>query len=159
MNSPKYSRRFRTKHQSLTRTPTEKLVVFQVGNEHFAIPIERVQRVLKEFTPHGTLGSGRSLVRHQNETITLIDVSALFLAGSASSDSNYLIVCALNRGERFGIPIAEMPAILDVPLDQLSEIPELYRQGKLAPAVEKLIHSADGKAIFYLNLDKLVNLL
>lgn len=90
MNSPKSSRWFRTKHQNLTRTPTEKLPVFQVGSSHYAIPIERVQRLLKEFTPHGTGSSDRSLVRHHNETIALIDVSALFLTGPESSDSNYL---------------------------------------------------------------------
>ncbi len=157
MNSPKYGRRFRTKYQENTRTPTQKLLMFDLGNERYGLPIEQVQRVLKQFTPQGILESGRSLLREQNETITIVDVSLLFVTSRDDRQRDYLIVCSASQGQKLGIPIPDMPKILDVPLDNFTDIPAIYRQGQLSPGVEKLIHLADQSLIFYLNLDLLVN--
>lgn len=156
MNSPKYSRRFRTKHEDRVRVEVQKLITFQLGSEHYAIPIERVQRVLKEFTAHGTLQTGCRLVRDHNETITIIDLSTLFISSHDERERHYLIVCTLHNGERLGIPIPEMPAIMEVPKDQFSEIPELYRQGKLPVPIQNLINTPEGKVLFYINLDLLI---
>ena len=156
MNSPKYSRRFRTRHDERSRITAQKLVTFQLGSEYYAIPIERVQRVLKEFTAHGTLQTGCRLVRDHNETITIIDLSTLFISSHDERERHYLIVCTLYHGERLGIPIPEMPAILEVPKDQFSEIPELYRQGNLAAAIQNIINTPEGKVVFYINLDLLI---
>ncbi len=155
MNSFKYSRRFRTKHEELPRIITEKFLVFNVGNERYAIPLLRVLRVVKEFIPQGVLVSGRSLLKEQNETIVIFDMASLFSSACPLSDCHFLIVCCLNDGGKLGFPIPDMPAILEVAHNQFSEVPELYRQGELSPAVERLIHVSES-VIFYLNIDKLV---
>ncbi len=137
-----------------------------------AVPIDRVVRVLKEFTPQGMLEGGRSLLRIHSETIAIVDLSMLFFSSPEPRDREYLIICTIAGGDslrdssasRLGIPTAEMPSILEVPLDQFNDIPELYRQGfsgtarALAnAALEKIIHAADGKIVFYLNLEQLVS--
>ncbi|MCT7951778.1 chemotaxis protein CheW [Ancylothrix sp. C2] len=157
MNSFKYSRRFRTKHEELPRITTEKFLVFNAGNERYAIPLLRVLRVVKEFIPQGVLISGRSLVKEQNDTIVVFDVSTLLSNTCHFSDCNFLIVCSLNNSVPVGIPIPDMPAILEVSPEQFSEVPELYRQGQLSTVVDRLIHVSES-VVFYLNLDKLVGL-
>ncbi|MCT7956612.1 chemotaxis protein CheW [Laspinema palackyanum] len=164
MFSPsKYSRRFHNKKTTIQRTPARKLVLFEVAGETYAIAIERVQRVLTEFTPQGTLEGGRSLVKIDADLITLLDLSRLFVTPKDSQEErSYLIVCTLTNGDRIGIPLQDLPAILDIPEDHFAEVPISYRQGKdsknTAPAaVEKIITTDAGTVAFYLNLDKLLD--
>mgnify|MGYP006336082067 FL=1 len=153
MTHANYNRRFRSKKQGNVRTPARKLVSFQLGNVYYAVPIERVQRVVKDFNPYGFLDSGQSLVRHQEELIALINLSKIFPSSRSIADCNYLIVCTLNKSDRLGIPIPDMPKILEISEEQFCEIPQLYRQDQLPSAVEKLIRAPDGSEVFYLNLD------
>lgn len=158
MNTSHYSRRFQKKNQELHRVKTQKFVVFSVAKESYAIEIEKVQRILKEFMPQGILESGRQLIRDQNQTITIIDLSTLFVNCVEKQPQNYLVICKLSDSNSIGIPIPEMPTILEISPDQFDEVPELYRQGNLSPTIEKLIHSAEGQVIFYLSLEKLIHL-
>lgn len=155
--SANYNRRFRSKRQSVTRTPMRKLVSFQLGSERYAIAIDRVQRVLKEFTPHAILLSGRGLAEYNNETIPLIDLSTLFVSSQDSRERHYLIVCLLQQGERLGIPVPDMPTILEVAEDKFDDIPALYRQNEMPEAINRLIHTAKGEVVFYIDLEQLVN--
>lgn len=150
------SRRFRTQRNFNTRVPVCKLVCFQLGKERYAIAIDRVHRVLNEFTIHGVLESDRSLAKYNNEVITIIDPSQLFLSSRDDRERQYLIVCSLKEGEAFGIPVPEIPSVLEVPEDKFTEVPELYQDGGLSAAVEKIIQASDGKIWFYLNLEKLI---
>jgi len=153
MTHANYNRRFRSKKQGTVRTPARKLVSFELGNIYYAVPIERVQRIVKDFNPYAFLDSGQSLVRHQEELITLINLSKIFPSSRSIADSNYLIVCSLNKSDRLGIPVPDMPKILEISEENFCEIPEFYRQNQLPDAVEKLIRSPDGSEVFYLNLD------
>jgi chemotaxis signal transduction protein len=157
MNTSYYNRRFQKKNQELNRVKTQKFIVFSLGQESYAIEIEKVQRILKEFTPQGILESGRQLIRDQNQTITIIDLSTLFVSYIEKQPQNYLIICKLPDSNSIGIPIPEMPTILEISPDQFDQVPELYRQGNLSPAIEKLIHTAEGQVIFYLSLEKLIH--
>ncbi|MFB2923575.1 chemotaxis protein CheW [Aerosakkonema funiforme] len=151
------NRRFRSKRNIPIRIPTQKLLCFQLGNERYAIPIDRVLHVLNEFTPHGALESDRSLVKYKDEIITLIYPSKLFVTSRDDRERQYLIVCTLKEGERFAIPVPEIPTVLEVGEDKFGEVPELYQQANLPAAIEKVIQSSDNNIVFYLNLDKLVN--
>ena len=155
MTHANYNSRFRSKKQGNIRTHPQKLVSFELGKVYYAVPIEKVQRVVKDFNPYGFLESGQSLVRHQEELITLINLGKIFPSSRSISigDYNYLIVCTLNKGDRLGIPIPDMPKILEITAESFCEIPELYRQQQLPLVIEKLIRAPDGSEVFYLNLD------
>lgn len=158
MTHSNYNRRFRNQKLQTARTPARKLVTFESGGEFYAIAIERVQRVLKDFSAHGGLSTGQSLVRYQDEVIVLVDFSKVLINWTTLEACQYLIVCRITASDKLGIPIPEMPKILEVTEAQISEIPQLYGRGNLPKAVEKLICTADGLEFFYLNLDLLANL-
>ncbi len=172
-------RRFSSRFQQ-NAIPTIKLLCFQVDGEYYAINIEQVEHILPEFTIHGCLESGRSLVKYKDHAIAVIDLTNFFVKSPEQltieeySQDKYLIICTLNshpkrdhksqinERDHFGIPIVELPTILEVPETQIEELPELYRQGipgsPPAPtAIEKVIHTNDDKTIFYLNLKKLID--
>ncbi len=160
--------RFQSKKKSTQRIPTHKLITFKLGSEEYAVPIEKVLRVLEKFTPRAALKSGRSLVKEQEQMITLLDPSLLLLNSPEKSDRSYLIVCTLKSPhlanpkidnkesvEYIGIPIPEVPKVLEIAEDKFGEVPEFYRQGNLSAAVEKIINISEEEIIFYLNLESL----
>ena len=153
MTHANYNRRFRSQKQGTVRITSKKFVSFELGNVYYAVPIERVERIVKNFNPYGILPGGNSLVRHQEELITLINLSKIFPSDGSRQDSNYLIVCILNKNNLLGIPIPDMPKILEISQENFCEIPELYRQQQLPPVIEKLIRAPDGSEVFYLNVD------
>lgn len=153
MTHANYNRRFRSQKQGNVRSPARKFVSFDLGSVYYAVPIERVQRVIKDFNPYGFLDRGNSLVRHQEQLISLINLSKIFPGSRSIADCNYLIVCTFNKGESLGIPVPDMPKILETSEESFCAIPLLYRENTLSPAVEKLIRAPDGSEVFYLNLD------
>lgn len=152
--TPTYTRRFRNKKQQTGRTATRKLVCFTWGNESFAIAIEQTQYILTEFTPYGTLENGCSLVRHNHDTITLIDLSPLFPNGVVTTAGNYLIVCTVDQ-QTIGIAVNQIPMILEVTTEQFSAVPAMYQQRLHTQAIDHLIQPADGAPIFYVSLSAL----
>ena len=155
--------RFSSQKQQRRRTPTRKLITFQLGGDKYAIPIEKVLRVLDKFTPRAALKSGRSLVKEQEQIITLLDPSILILSSQETGDRSYLIVCTLKQKteeeavEYIGIPISEVPKVLEVAEDKFGEVPESYREGNLSPAVEQIINVSEDEVVFYLNLEGIGN--
>nr|WP_290222313.1 chemotaxis protein CheW [Trichocoleus desertorum] len=154
MSPAPYSRRF----QKQTRTPsaTEKLIAFQLGGEQYAIPVDRVHSVINHFTAHASLETGQSIVIHNQEMITLVDVATLFPGNLAIAHPQFLVVCLLDNSQLLGIPVSEMPTILEADLSKLETLPPVYCQGDLSPAIEKLVPVADSRIVFYVNVDKLL---
>jgi len=175
--------RFSSKNQPKKRIPTRKLITFRLGEDRYAIPIEKVLRVLDKFIPRAALKSGRSLVKEQEQIITLLDPSILLLTSVArpgkdsdsdvalaerqeqeTSDRSYLIVCTLKQKteeetvEYIGIPIPEVPKVLEVAEDKFGEVPESYREGNLSPAVEQIINVSEDEVVFYLNLERFLTI-
>jgi chemotaxis signal transduction protein len=156
--------RFSSKNTQQKRTPTRKLITFRLGEDRAAIPIEKVLRVLDKFTPRAALKSGRSLVKEQEQIITLLDPSILLLSSQETRDCSYLIVCTLELKtkekavEYLGIPIPEVPKVLEVAEDKFGEVPEFYREGNLSPAVEQIINVSEDEVVFYLNLERFLTI-
>lgn len=153
-------RRFRKKDQLEDRVAIHKLVGFKLANEHYAIAISQVRYILNEFITQGTLKSGHSLVRHHNEVITLIDLSQGFQTIEPEAVPHYLIVCTTESGDLLGLPVVEIPIILEIPADQFRELPQLHQREIGKYGVEKLISTPTNATVFYLNVDRFtVNLL
>ncbi|MEP6518660.1 chemotaxis protein CheW [Microcoleus vaginatus] len=153
MTHANYNRRFRSKKQATVRIAPHKFVSFELGNIYYAVPIERVERIVKNFKTYGILPNGNSLLRHQEELITIINLSKIFPSSPSIAECKYLIICTLNKSDRLGIPLPDMPKILEITEESFCEIPELYRQQQLPPVIEKLIRAPDGSEVFYLNFD------
>ena len=151
MTHANYNRRFRSKKHGYVRLSSKKMVSFELGNVYYAVPIERVERIVKNFNAYGLLPNGNSLLRHQEELITIINLSTIFPSSPSIGECKYLIICTLNKSDRLGIPLPDMPKILEITEESFCEIPELYRQQQLPPVIERLIRAPDGSEVFYLN--------
>ena len=142
--------------RSVKRQIKRKIITFQLGTEWYALPIEKVQRILDEFSPHGDLGNGRGLVRAQQETLTLMDPAHLFPSSLDDRERQYLMVCSLAGGRSAGIPVPQLPRVFEILEEQIQPIPELYQHSGVPAGVVGLIHLQEGpEEVFYLDLDHL----
>lgn len=147
----------RRTHQSpAKRQLRRKIISFQLGLEWYALPIEQVQRILDEFTPHGSLQKGRGLVRLEDQALTWVDPACLFPGNSEDRNRTYLMVCSLAEGRSVGIPVPQLPKVFEVVEDQIQPVPDLYQQSGSPAGIKGIIHLNEHQ-VFLLDLEQLLS--
>ncbi|MCW6038179.1 chemotaxis protein CheW [Spirulina subsalsa FACHB-351] len=147
-----FKRRFQAKKQQ-TPIPTQKVLVFSLGPEQYAIAIEQVLRIVTDFTPHGQLHNGHSLVKYQEDVITLLNLQENFPQIPPLTSTPYLMICynphSQTTPDYIGIPLTEMPKVLDIPLPQFAPLPPSYDTQQELKGIEQVIYPEQGGIIFY----------
>lgn len=142
-------------------TKSLKFLLFKVGKLNLALSINEVQKVI-QYTP--VYGSGLSFfgVAHLGEQeITVVDLhKRLFNESQAiqSGTKGYLILAKNKEGESFCIWIGEAPTLIDVPINQIRELPESYRRAdtlKIASHVT-VLQDKESLTVFILDVDHLL---
>jgi len=71
-------------------------------------------------------------VTHVGEReITVVDLHQRFFKSSLPSESQpggYLVIVKNSTGELYGIPVADTPVLMEVPLSMIRVLPESYRR-------------------------------
>ena len=139
-----------------------KLIVFTIGKLNFSLPIETVYKILNSTTVYGS-GTNQVGVTHIGDReITVIDLHQRFFKASSinESESNgYLVILQNTTGELYGIPVAEAPILMDVPLSTIRVIPESYRQAdtlEIARHVAVIPQGEGSLTVFLLDVDLLL---
>lgn len=142
-------------------TRRRKLLVFQIGTLHLALPVESVKKIT-----HYTLmqGSGITAVGliHVDETeITAIDLyKRLFkVSQPLMSGRQFLILAKNSVDELFGILVPQTPSLVDLPLSEIRTLPNSYRRGdtlEIATHVTRVEENGELLTVFILDVDRLV---
>lgn len=139
-----------------------KLVVFGMGGLNLALRIESVYKVVNHTSTYSS-GLGAVGVTHLGEgEITVVDLHRRFFKSSQISSSNsngYLVVVQNSTGELYGIPVAETPALREVPVEMIRVLPESYRRADtLDVASHVAVIPQDGTplTIFLLDVNRLL---
>ncbi|HEY9669738.1 MAG TPA: chemotaxis protein CheW [Coleofasciculaceae cyanobacterium] len=155
-----------TPDSSRTRQSTSllKLVVFTIGNLNLALRIELVYKVVNHTSTYGS-GLGAVGITHLNEgEITVLDLHQRLLKTNPVSESKsngYLVVVQNKIGELYGIPVAETPALIEVPLSMIRVLPESYRRADtldVATHVAVIPQDETPLTVFLLDVDRLLPL-
>lgn len=148
--------------QKRTTASLLKLIVFNMGRLNLALRIESIYKVVNHTSTYGS-GLGAVGVTHLGEgEITVVDLHQRFFKASQLSESNlnsYLIVVQNTTGELYGIPVAETPALMEVPRAMIRVLPESYRRSDtLDVASHVAVITQDGTplTIFVLDVDRLL---
>lgn len=148
--------------QKRTTASLLKLIVFNMGRLNLALRIESIYKVVNHTSTYGS-GLGAVGVTHLGEgEITVVDLHQRFFKASQLSESNlnsYLIVVQNTTGELYGIPVAETPALMEVPRAMIRVLPESYRRSDtLDVASHVAVIPQDGTplTIFVLDVDRLL---
>lgn len=139
-----------------------KLVVFNMGSLHLALRIDSVYKVVNHSSTYGS-GIGAVGVTHLgNSEITVVDLHRRFFRSNPINSSNfsaYLVVVQNTTKELYGIPVADTPALMEVPLSMIRVLPESYRcADTLDVASHVAVIPQDGASltVFLLDVDRLL---
>jgi chemotaxis signal transduction protein len=106
-----------------------KLLVFPIGTLYFALPVDYVNKVIKQDKIYSSGLSSVGMIHVEDREITIIDLHRkIYLTSKETQQKGYFILTQNNRGEQFGILTTTTPSIFDVPLAQIRQLPNSYRQ-------------------------------
>jgi purine-binding chemotaxis protein CheW len=139
-----------------------KLVVFSIGNLNLALPIESVYKVVNRTPVYGSGLKPVGVAHVGDGEITVVDLYQRFFRASQFSESvrgGYLVIVKSQTGELYGIPVADTPVLLEVPLSQIRVLPESYRRADtldVASHVAVIPQEAGALTIFLLDVELLL---
>ncbi len=147
-------------HKSRQVTPSLKLIVFKIGSLNLALRIESVYKVIDR-TPVYSSGLNHVGVAHMGEReVTVVDLNWHFFRVSSISESGgYLAIVQNKTGEFYGIPVANTPVLIEVPLSMFRVLPEAYRRAdtlEVASHVAVIPQQGTPLTIFLLDVDLLL---
>ncbi len=139
-----------------------KLIVFGMGGLNLALRIESVYKVVNHTSTYSS-GLGAVGITHLGEgEITVVDLHRRFFKSrqiGSSNSSGYLVVVQNSTGELYGIPIAETPALMEVPLEMIRVLPESYRRADtldVASHVAVIPQDKTPLTVFLLDVNRLL---
>jgi chemotaxis signal transduction protein len=155
--------------------PLQKLIVFRIRREWFAVPIQFAEKVVPLGKLYGASAGGISLTRYQDQEIPVIDAErrifghgvdwssspmlpgGMAVARSPLEDQRHLMIVADQDGLFTGIPFDSPPMLRRVTKSAFSPIPAVYLAEGSIHCVSALITVAEGEPPFFLlNLEQLL---
>jgi chemotaxis signal transduction protein len=160
--------------------PLQKLIVFRIRQEWFAVLIQFAQKVVPLGLVYGAPQGGISLTRYQNCEIPVIDIerrvfgntvnlsltsalpeitdaSAQISPLSVTENQRYLMIMEDIQGLAIGIPLDSPPMLRRVPKSAFSPVPAIYLAEGNIQCVSALITVSESEPSFFLlNLDQLL---
>ena len=141
-----------------------KVVVFGIGNLNFGLRIESIYKVINQTQVYYSSGLDRVGITHIGDRgeITVVDLHRRLFQSSITNGSikrSYLIVTQNKYGELCGIPIASVPALMELPLSSVQVLPESYRHTEILGIASHVCHLPKAESlmtIFLLDIDQLL---
>ena len=116
------------------RIASVKMIVFTVGTFNLALPIEIVYKVLNQIPVYGSGLNGVGVAHVGDLEVTVIDLHRQLFQSSIINETakkGYLLILHSKSSELYGIPVASVPALMDLPLASIRVLPESYRSGDI----------------------------
>ncbi len=150
--------------QSMQRqtTPLVQLIVFSVENLNLALPIESVYKVFNQAPIYGSGIRSVGVTHVEDREITVVDLYRRFFQTNPmgeAQEKSYLILVQNTRRELYGIPVADTPVLMEVPLSAIRVLPESYRRADtidLASHVAIIPQASASLTVFVLDVDLLL---
>jgi chemotaxis signal transduction protein len=146
---------------SVQKDVSIKLLVFEIGKLTLALPILQVQKVVKQLEVYGSGLSHVNLTHLPEQAIAIVDLHQKLFGVSLtkSQTTGYFIISKNIVGEPLGIVVSQAPTLLDVSLEQIRLLPDVYRRADTLAIASHVTVIADRdalKTIFILDLTRLV---
>ena len=138
-----------------------KVVVFSIGNLKLALRIETAYKVLNQTPVYGIGSSGVGIANVGDRDVTVVDLHRqLFRSSNVSEGVNkgYLLIIQNKAGELYGIPVAGVPALMELPLANIRVLPQSYRHADVFGFATHVCHipQAEALTIFLLDVDQML---
>jgi chemotaxis signal transduction protein len=160
---------------------TQRLITFRLYEETFALPLDRVRKVITLDAPGGSFGqrlygdphrTGVSLTTYQGRELVVIDVGYQIFGktqpglsatehegNSAKAKIGYLLILQPEPERLIGLPLDSPPSIQSIQLSAFKPLPDIYQQHSNIHCVSAMsIDLPDRASIFLLDIDSLAKI-
>ncbi len=152
-------------NQKQTALSHRKLIVFPVGELRLAVPMNNISRVINrpKVYSSGTHAVGVTTVGDRELTIIDLHQQLFSIPGPFNPERpGYLVLTPSPTGEIMGIPTPETPRLVEVPLEQIRELPQSYRQADTLWVASHMVRTAvdeegELQSIFMLDMAAVMN--
>lgn len=150
---------------------TQQVIVFQIQQEWFALPIFAVKKVVPKSETHGDYqNSGTGLTVYEGRELLVIDISHQVFGNidhpatgaptadlESKSTHEYLLIIRSRQGDLVGLPVKSSPTVRRFPESEIVPLPANYAARVNVQCVSGLIVQSDNQPIlFLLNPDQLL---
>jgi len=142
-----------------------KLIVFPIGALRLAVQMDNISRVINcpKIYSSGLNAAGVTTVGDRELTTVDLHQQLFGTPGSFNPERpGYLVLTPSPTGEIMGIPTPETPMLLEVPLAQIRELPQSYRQADTLWVASHMLRSpleegGELQSIFVLDMTAVMN--
>ena len=142
--------------------PSIELVIFTIGKLNLALLIESVYKVAN-YKPIDGSGLGYvGVAQVDDQQITVINLYLRLFKAQQSDDSppsNRLLIVQNSSQELVGIPVADTPKLIEIPLSQVRSLPAAYRRAdtlEIASHVAVISQAETKLTLFVVDVDRLM---
>lgn len=136
---------------------TEKVVVFKLNGEYFAVDIRQVERILGYVNPVQIPEAPtfiKGIIKYQDSILPLIDLSIKFKCES-SDNINSKIIVVRNNSKSIGLLVDDVQEVIDIYENELESTPEIV-SGYSNKYINSIIKKQD-KIIMKIDTEKLLS--
>ncbi len=145
--------------KSVVDANTEKYLVFQIGNESYAIPLLQVQEI-RSFTPVTRVPNAPPYVlgvmNLRGNIIAVLDARTRFEIEPQPDEENTVVVVVQVQGKTFGLRVDSVSDVADVPVDQIQPPPPVASEAT-QKFLSGLVQLGD-RVLILLNLPEIFDL-
>jgi purine-binding chemotaxis protein CheW len=145
--------------------PFIKVLVFSIGSLNLGLRIDYVYKVLNSTQVYGSGLSGVGLAHMGEREVTVLDLARRLLPENQPRENiegGFLIVIEdAQSGDLYGIPVAIVPVLIDVPLPSIRVLPASFRNSDtlgIASHVAVLSEAETSMTLFLLDVNILTAL-
>jgi purine-binding chemotaxis protein CheW len=135
-----------------------------MGDVNLALHINSIAKVLPQTKVYGSGLNGVGIAHLGDREVTVFDLYQRLFQSSSSKDAfqgSYLMIIKNRQSELIGIPVTEVPTLMEIPLSCIRVLPESYRNADIfgfATHVAVIPAMEPPMTIFMLDIEQLLAL-
>jgi purine-binding chemotaxis protein CheW len=134
-----------------TENQSYQLVVFRLGGEHYALPIQQVQEIIRYSDPRSVASPSdwlRGVISLRGRIVPVYDVAARIGVRTEVSEQTKIVIAEIGT-ETAGVIVDSVEEVLTVTEEQISATPTAD-----SPLIQSIIR-VEGRLVALLTLDSL----
>lgn len=137
-----------------------KIMVLSIGDVNLGLNIENVYKILNFTQVYGSGLNGVGIAHVGDREVTVVDLLRhIYPLSSTGEDSpKYLVIAQNQQGELYGIPVAVIPVLKQIPASSIHDLPESYSQRDLLGFANRICNIPEEPplTVFLLDVDRLL---
>ncbi|APB33323.1 CheW protein [Gloeomargarita lithophora Alchichica-D10] len=126
-----------------------KILHFPIGSLQLGLPLTQVQKVIPQPTVFSSGQKPIGLAHFEDQEVVVLDLHQHLFGHPSPTPATHLIVVK-TAAELYGLPCPGMPTLVDVPPEQMRQIPPTYRQADTLGLASHVARLADNTTTLFL---------